>query len=125
TLQEMAESQVIKIATELKKDTGLDSICLSGGLFANVKINKEVMKCGFSKVFVAPPMTDDGLALGGALYEVQRRGASCIVPVRTMCLGPASETDALDDELKGHGVVFRHLQQPARELAELIHRGDL
>lgn len=125
TLQQMAESQVIQIATELQKDTGLDSICLAGGLFANVKINKEVMKCGFKKVFIAPPMTDDGLALGGALLEAHRRGASCIVPVRTMCLGPAIEADTLDEELKGHGVVFRHLQQPARELAELIHRGDL
>jgi len=125
TLQQMAESQVVRIATELKKDTGLDSVCLAGGLFANVKINKEVMSCGFNKVFIAPPMTDDGLALGGALLEAHRRGASCIVPVRTMCLGPAIEADTLDDEMKGHGVVFRHLQQPARELAELIHRGDL
>lgn len=125
TLQHMAESQVIKIAAELRKDTGLDSICLAGGLFANVKINKEVMTCGFNKVFIAPPMTDDGLALGAALHEVSRRGVACVVPVRTMCLGPAIQVDALDEELKGHGVVFRNLRNPARELAELIHRGDL
>lgn len=125
TLQGMAERQVIQIATWLQKETGLKSICLAGGLFANVKINKEVMKCGFDKVFVAPPMTDDGLALGAALYEAHQRGASCTTAVRTMCLGPWNDANALDDDLKSHGVVFRHLKNPAKELAALIHRGDL
>lgn len=125
TVQGMAEQQVVRIATWLRQETGLSTICLAGGLFANVKINQSVWRCGYSKVFVAPPMTDDGLALGAALYEANRRGAPCLRPIRSMCMGPANPTDHLDDYLNSHGVVFQHLKRPAEELAALIHRGDI
>jgi len=67
TVQEMAELHVLDILKNMQLQ-GLPkkNICLSGGLFANVKINQRVAEFGFENVFIAPAMTDDGTALGAA-----------------------------------------------------------
>lgn len=50
-------------------------IALSGGIFANVKLNKRVNEMReFDEVFVLPPMGDEGLALGCAvatMYSIE------------------------------------------------------
>lgn len=45
------------------------NICLSGGIFANVKLNYEISKLKSVKsIFISQNMGDGGIALGGALY---------------------------------------------------------
>ena len=55
---------VKKIFSKYKKSKNL---ILSGGLFANVKLNYEVSNIVTGKLFVSPPMGDEGNALGAAL----------------------------------------------------------
>jgi predicted NodU family carbamoyl transferase len=45
----------------------LTKICLAGGVFANVRVNQEVHRLGFERVFVQPAMSDAGLCYGAAL----------------------------------------------------------
>lgn len=43
-------------------------ICCSGGIFANVKLNKRIRELNWVEdVYITPPMGDEGLPLGGAL----------------------------------------------------------
>lgn len=47
------------------------NITLSGGFFANVKINKAIMELSFVReVFVLPPMGDEGTSIGAGIYGV-------------------------------------------------------
>ena len=48
--------------------TGHQNVALSGGLFANVRINEEIHSLpGVRQTFVHPGMSDEGLAVGAAL----------------------------------------------------------
>jgi carbamoyltransferase len=65
-----------------------EKICLSGGLFANVRLNQKILSLGFKDVFVAPAMTDDGSALGAALAVVKGNPAySLSTRPKTVFLG--------------------------------------
>ena len=48
-----------------------DHVCLSGGIFANVKLNKRINELTWVKeVYITPSMGDEGLPLGsGLLYN--------------------------------------------------------
>ena len=47
---------------------------VSGGVFANVKLNRLLAeKFGLDEIFVFPAMGDDGLPVGGALALLLRR----------------------------------------------------
>ena len=64
------------IATTIPaEDKGKYPIYMAGGLVANVKLNQRVKDSGyFSKIFVSPPMGDEGTALGCALAEMNSDG---------------------------------------------------
>ncbi len=48
---------------------------LSGGLFANVKINQRIKDMGiFDEVYVCPAMGDEGTAVGAAIFTSEWRG---------------------------------------------------
>lgn len=44
-----------------------DNLCVAGGVFANVKLNQELLKV-CNRLYVAPAMNDGGLGAGAALY---------------------------------------------------------
>lgn len=63
-------------------------VCLSGGVFANVKLNQRIREvAGVENVYVLPPMGDGGLPLHAAVVaEYHETGIRHRVP--TMALGP-------------------------------------
>lgn len=65
-VQSICERKVTELVKKALVSCPCDAIVLSGGLFANVKINLEVKRIGFKQLFVCPPMGDDGLAIGSA-----------------------------------------------------------
>lgn len=69
TGQVLFEDKVIKLIQNLhKKAPHTRKIALSGGIFANVKLNKRINELEeFDEIYVLPPMGDEGLALGCAI----------------------------------------------------------
>ena len=69
TGQVLFEDKVIKLIQNLhKKAPHTRKIALSGGIFANVKLNKRINELEeFDEIYVLPPMSDEGLALGCAM----------------------------------------------------------
>lgn len=75
TIQKFTENhilQLLKSAIDLNLFSNDAKICLSGGLFSNVRLNQKILQLGFSDIFVAPAMTDDGTALGAAISVVRK-----------------------------------------------------
>lgn len=71
-VQYLAEKVIESWLDSAITETGIP-IYIAGGLVANVKLNQRIKDCGkFSKVFVSPPMGDEGTALGCAVYEMNQ-----------------------------------------------------
>jgi len=68
TMQYLLEKCVLKAMTKIPSQPG-DSVCLGGGTMLNCGANSAILNSGqFSKVHLFPACTDDGGAVGCALY---------------------------------------------------------
>ena len=74
TGQHMFENKVTHLLTNIHNQyPHIRKLCLSGGIFANVKLNKRINELDWlDEVFVLPPMGDEGLALGSALVTLKQ-----------------------------------------------------
>lgn len=129
SVQKLAEHHVLEILKHWQSTTGqeLNNVCLSGGLFANVKINQRISELGVKNLFVSPPMADDGTALGAALHVASQGAAFSPKRVDHVFLGPVSseqeiaqllaskqvKTMALDESLNAADTVARLLDDGA------------
>lgn len=69
SLQKFTEDILINIARDVYKQTGLDRLCLSGGLFLNCVANSKIREqAQFKEIFIQPAAGDAGGSLGAALY---------------------------------------------------------
>lgn len=69
SVQEYAERRIVGMIKLCCKNGG--DAYLSGGLFANVKINQRIKDSGlFENVYVCPPMGDEGTCIGAALSVI-------------------------------------------------------
>jgi carbamoyltransferase len=77
SVQEATERLICKAVEHLQRLTGLRSVAMGGGVFANVRLNRSILEATSAKrIFVFPAMGDDGLPVGGCLlYLLERDGA--------------------------------------------------
>lgn len=69
SIQAFTEGLLLLSANKLYEKTGLDSLCLAGGVALNSVANGALLrKSPFRRIFVQPAAGDDGGALGAALY---------------------------------------------------------
>ena len=69
SVQSVLEEILVDIARQLRRDTGLDDLCIAGGVALNGVANARLLTAaGFTRVFVPPAPGDAGCALGAALY---------------------------------------------------------
>lgn len=124
TVQAMTEEHVLELIANARK-LGWDNnnICLSGGLFSNVKVNQRVKEAGFQNVFVSPPMTDDGTALGAALHVLAEEGGLESYKIHSMSLGPDFSEQEIETALVSRQVSWTKLNTPADYLGKLLAKG--
>ena len=123
-LQAMAEDHVIEILRRARElGWHSPSICLAGGLFANVKINQRIKQCGFEQIFIAPPMTDDGTALGAALAVASEQPGFSPKPAHHMFFGPGYSQKDIEHSLKKHGLRYTKVSHPAERVARALKEG--
>jgi carbamoyltransferase len=98
-------------------------ICLAGGVFANVKLNKLVKEMGFGAIFVQPAMGDGGLAYGAPLQHLaDTRG---LAPYRLdhVYLGPEFSEDEMLAAIRAEGLEARRHDPVEPVIAELLAQG--
>jgi carbamoyltransferase len=76
SIQRVLEEVVLAAVRRLLERTGVRKLGLSGGVFANVRLNQRLAEeLPVDEVFVYPPMSDQGLAGGGVLkFLLERDG---------------------------------------------------
>lgn len=127
--QRILEEGVVKLVENALKETGMDRLCLAGGVFLNVKLNKRLRELkGVKEVYVYPNPGDAGAAVGAALEAYhQLTGASAFSKSESnIYLGPDYSDDEIEAVLKrSRGLVFRHTSDPAGDAAELVSKGSI
>ena len=69
SVQQVLEDTLVEIARALHKETGLQDLCLGGGVALNGVANARLLgESGFERIFVPPAPGDAGCAIGAALY---------------------------------------------------------
>ncbi len=68
-LQSTLQASLMHVVRHFKKETGLNNLCLSGGVALNCTANGAIKRSRlFKKLFIQPAAGDDGTSLGAALY---------------------------------------------------------
>lgn len=69
SLQKITEKIVLGLARRAKEKTGLEYLCMAGGVALNCVANGEILRANiFKDIFIQPAAGDAGGALGSALY---------------------------------------------------------
>ena len=77
------------------------NLLLSGGVFANVKLNRKIKEINSTRyIFVTPPMSDCGLCLGGIHKYIKNKKI-----IKNMYLGPEFSNKEIIKELRKTKIV--------------------
>ena len=68
SIQQVTEEIVLKITNAVQRETGVDNLCLAGGVALNCVANGRILREGkFKNIWIQPAAGDAGGALGAAL----------------------------------------------------------
>src|SRR5262249_8175832 len=129
--QHVLEALACEVVAHWQRQTGCDSVVLSGGVAANVKLNQRIHALpGVRRTFIDPDMGDGGCGTGLALWSSWPRGAGGAAPftpvaLRDVYLGPAFSEEEMRAALERGGLVHERPTDLAREVARRIHAGQV
>lgn len=104
--------------------TGIDTVVLSGGVTANVKLNQRIFEIDAVKhIFIYPNMGDGGCGSGAALY--QSWDGKIQPSITNAYFGPDYSDREIEKELKANGLTFSQPENLAAEVAKLIYSGSV
>ena len=104
--------------------TGIDTVVLSGGVTANVKLNQRIFEIeGVHHIFVYPNMGDGGCGTGAALYHSWPGGVKD--SITSAYFGPDYSEAEISAALDEEGLEYTRPQNLAGEVAALIHSGQV
>ena len=88
--QELLEEITLEYLMPFIKKYRPKNLCLAGGVFGNVRLNKKIYDfSGVDKIYIFPQMGDGGNAFGGALIALIEEGNNFQYPMKSVYLGPS------------------------------------
>ena len=107
SIQEVTEEVMLRLSRTMHRETGVDYLCMAGGIALNCVGNGRVLREGpFKGIWIQPAAGDAGGALGAALsawhlYENKPRTANNIKDqMKGSYLGPAFSNNEVELRLK-------------------------
>lgn len=102
TGQYIFEEKIIQILNNLHEMyPDYKKICLSGGVFANVKLNKKVNELEWvDEVYITPPMGDEGLTLGSCLMFNSEQNSQDVFQLNDVYLGSNYSSVEIENTIK-------------------------
>ncbi len=122
--QAILEDQHTSILESWAMKTGLKRICLGGGVFLNIVLNRAIADLDWvESLFIYPSPGDQGLALGAALAALNElRPGEVPEELETIYLGPEYSEQEIETYLRSMKLTFETLdaEDLCRVTAELI-----
>lgn len=113
SIQSVTEEIVLKICTDIARETGQKNLCLAGGVALNCVANGKLREAGlFENIWVQPAAGDAGGALGAALvcHHMHLTNPRIVAPgqdnMSGAYLGPAFRDQDVAARLKAIGAKF-------------------
>jgi len=128
SIQEVTEEVVLRLGNSIHRDTGLENLCLAGGVALNCVANGRLLREGpFQEIWIQPAAGDAGGALGAALASWYQFHDQPRMPVegdamRGSYLGPRFSANEIRQYLDSVGACYRRLDEAdlMPQLAELL-----
>lgn len=129
-LQESLETIILHILTYHREKSGLDKLCLAGGVALNCSVNGKIYYSNlFEEIFIQPASHDAGCAIGSAFYTyVNKSLDKKIEKLDHVYLGtPIEEGAELQDILNSWDafISFQKKDEVEEIAAELIADGKI
>jgi carbamoyltransferase len=126
SVQDVCEEIVLRMVKTAHRESGLNSLCLAGGVALNAVANGRVLReSPFDNVWIQPAAGDAGGSLGAALlawhrYFDQPRTANIHDSMKGSLLGTSFTDDEIEAQLIAAGAVYHRVDNVPRKTAELI-----
>jgi len=124
-IQYLSERKTIKLIQDINDNFGYENIALSGGVFANVRINQKIKEMGFKNIFIQPAMGDNGLSYGAALLYASEKSNLNPYKLDDVYLGPAYSDEEIKNELNKFNLKYQKLDDIENQIAELLVKGKV
>lgn len=118
--QKIVEEIMVKMAAHVHHATGMENICIAGGVGLNCVANWRILQeSGFRNIFIQPAAGDSGGALGSAfyLYNSVLKNPRTFVMAHT-CWGPGFSDAEIRQALDATGMQYRYLDREEELLEE-------
>mgnify|MGYP003112471467 CR=1 FL=1 len=128
TLQKFTEDLIAQYLRNVNaKYPEYKRVCFSGGLFANVKLNKVINELDFfDEIFIHPAMSDAGLALGAAVCKAYELGEIIKPKKLNNCFyGESFSKNDWEKNVSIHQNVLNVQDLNLDVLAQLINQGNV
>jgi len=118
--QEHIENCILDLAKWLSNETGLNKLCMAGGVALNCVANQKLMNSDFiDELFIQPAASDAGLSLGGAYMVTDAQGGQ-IAPMHDVYYGPEYSDDEILEALKMTNVKYSIIDNIAEYAAKRV-----
>ncbi|HET6341070.1 MAG TPA: carbamoyltransferase C-terminal domain-containing protein [Gemmatimonadota bacterium] len=131
SIQQLLEEAVTAFVARWVRETGLPHVVLSGGVFANVKVNQRIHELPeVESVTIHPAMTDAGLGVGAAFGSYARRPEASSHPfadaqLEQVYLGPSWDQEAMSTALRDAELSVARPGDLEARVAELLAQGAI
>jgi len=129
SVQEVTEEIMLRMARTVHRETGIENLCLAGGVALNCVGNGRLLREGpFKRIWIQPAAGDAGGALGVAqliwhrYLEQPRHVTPGRDSMRGAYLGPGFSDDEIEEYLKSQGAAYERMERPElnRRVAEAL-----
>ncbi|HET9440568.1 MAG TPA: carbamoyltransferase [Longimicrobiales bacterium] len=118
SVQVVTEEVMMRMAKTAHRETGLENLCLAGGVALNCVGNGKLLREGpFKRIWIQPAAGDAGGALGVAqlIWHRHLQKPRTVVPnkdsMQGAYLGPAFTPEEIETYLKSVGASYRRLER--------------
>jgi carbamoyltransferase len=123
--QRRLEDVCVEVVTRAVQETGRSQLVLSGGVAANVLLNRRILRIsGVSGVHVHPAMSDAGQAVGAAAHvhasSEGKAGRRTTRRLNDVYLGEDYSDTQIRQALESSGVIFERVSDPEVRVASLL-----
>ena len=112
SIQKVTEEIMIKLATAIRNEYGINNLCLAGGVALNCVANGKILKEKiFNNIWIQPAAGDAGGSLGAALalWYIEQGNKRIVNPnddMKGSYLGSKFSQEEIENELKSIGANF-------------------
>jgi carbamoyltransferase len=129
SVQRVTDEIMLAMATHVHRETGMEKLCMAGGVALNCVANAKVLRgAGFKELWIQPGAGDAGGAVGAAYYLYNTvLGNPRSYTMSHAYLGPQFSELEVKEYLDSAGAAYRRMDQAelVAEVAQLIDAGKV